>query len=48
VQINEPAVDIDGNIPNLVEGVTATKEEWIAVYEVCGGMIENITFGEKE
>jgi hypothetical protein len=50
MQITDPKVDTDGNIqmPELVEGATATKEEWIEAYEVCGEIIENITFAEKE
>ncbi len=50
MEITDPTVDADGNIqmPELVEGATATKEEWIAAYEVCGEIIENITFKEKE
>jgi hypothetical protein len=32
----------------LVEGATASKEEWIEAYEVCGEIIENITFEKKE
>ncbi|MCP4357436.1 MAG: hypothetical protein GY796_05390 [Chloroflexi bacterium] len=50
LEITDPTVDSDGNIqkPELVEGATASKEEWIAAYEVCGEIIENITFEEKE
>jgi len=50
LEVTDPTVDSDGNIqmPELVEGATATKEEWIAAYEVCGEIIENITFEEKE
>jgi hypothetical protein len=50
MEITDPTVDTDGNIqmPELVEGATATKDEWIAAYEVCGEIIENITFEEKE
>ena len=35
MQITDPTVDADGNIqmPELVEGATATKEEWIAAYD---------------
>jgi hypothetical protein len=50
MEIIDPMVDSDGNIqmPQLVEGATASKEEWVAVYEVCGEIIENITFERKE
>jgi hypothetical protein len=50
MEITDPMVDADGNIqkPELVEGATASKEEWIAAYEVCGDIIENITFEKKE
>ena len=50
MQITDPMVDSDGNIqmPELVEGATASKEEWIEAYEVCGEIIENITFEKKE
>jgi hypothetical protein len=50
MEITDPTVDADGNIqmPELVEGATATKEEWITAYDVCGEIIENITFKEKE
>jgi hypothetical protein len=50
MQITDPTVDADGNIqmPELVEGATASKEEWVEAYEVCGEIIENITFKEKE
>jgi len=50
MQITDPTVDSDGNIqkPELVEGATFNNEEWIAAYEVCGEIIENITFEKKE
>lgn len=50
MQITDPRVDADGNIqmPELLEGATASKEEWTAAYEVCGEIIENITFSEKK
>lgn len=50
MEITDPMVDSDGNIqkPQLVAGATASKEEWIAAYEVCGEIIENITFEKKE
>ena len=49
MQIIDPTVDSDGfvRMPELVEGAMATKEEWIAAYEVCGEIIENITFQKK-
>jgi hypothetical protein len=50
MEITDPSVDAEGNIqmPELVEGATATKEEWGAAYEVCGEIIENITFEKKK
>ena len=50
MQITDPMVDPDGNIqkPELIEGATASKDEWIEAYEVCGEIIENITFERKE
>jgi hypothetical protein len=50
MEITDPMVDSDGNIqmPQLVEGATASKEEWVAAYEVCGEIIENITFEKEE
>jgi len=50
MQVTDPAVDAAGNIqmPEMVEGATATKEEWIAAYAVCSEIIENITFKKKE
>ena len=50
MEITDPMVDSDGNIqkPEPVEGATASKEEWIEAYEVCGEIIENITFEKKE
>ena len=43
-------VDSDGNIqkPETVDGANISKEEWVAAYEVCGEIIENITFGKEE
>ncbi len=50
MQVTDPTIDSEGNIqmPELVENATATKDEWIAAYEVCGEIIENITFAKKE
>ena len=50
MEITDPMVDSDGNIqmPELVEGATASKEEWVTAYEVCGEIIENITFEKEE
>lgn len=50
LEIIDPVVDSDGNVlkPELVEGANVTKEEWIAAYEVCGEIIENVTFEKEE
>jgi hypothetical protein len=50
MEVTDPTVDADGNVqmPELVEGATATKEEWIAAYDVCGQIIESITLEKKE
>jgi hypothetical protein len=50
LEIMDPVIDSDGNIqkPELVEGADVSKEEWIAAFEVCGEIIENITFGKEE
>jgi len=50
MQITDPIVDSDGNIqmPELVEGATASKKEWVAAYDVCGEIIRNITFEKKK
>ena len=50
LEIIDPVVDADGNVqmPELVEGSNVSKEEWIAAFEVCGEIIENITFGKDE
>ena len=50
MEIIDPVVDPDGNVqkPELVEGSVISKEEWNAAFEVCGEIIENITFGKEE
>jgi hypothetical protein len=50
MEIIDPVVDSDGNVqkPELVEGSVISKEEWNAAFEVCGEIIENITFGKEE
>ncbi len=50
LEVVDPIVDADGNIqkPELVEDATVTKGEWMDAYEVCGEIIENITFEKKE
>ena len=50
MQITDPMVDSDGNIqmPELVDGASVSKKEWIAAYEVCGEIIKKITFEKKE
>jgi hypothetical protein len=50
LEIIDPVVDSDGNVqkPELVEGSNVSKEEWIVAFEVCGEIIENITFEKEE
>jgi len=50
LEVADPKVNADGNIekPETVDGAEISKEEWIAAYEVCGELIENITFEQKE
>jgi hypothetical protein len=50
LEIIDPVVDSDGNVqkPELVEGSNVSKEEWNVAFEVCGEIIENITFGKDE
>jgi hypothetical protein len=45
--VADPKVDADGNIqfPEIINEGNSPKEEW---WEVCGPIIENITFEEKE
>jgi hypothetical protein len=49
IEYEDPVVDSDGNVqkPELVEGLTVTKEEFGAAYEVCGEILEGLTFGKK-
>jgi len=49
MQLKDPVVEADGNIqpPEVVEGVTYTREEWTAPYEICDHHIEGISLGEK-
>jgi ASC-1-like (ASCH) protein len=50
LEVIDPVVDSGGNIekPEAVDGANISKEEWIAAYEVCGEIIENITFEKEE
>lgn len=49
MQLMDPVVDADGNVqpPEVVEGVTYTREEWATPYAVCGQHIEGISFGKE-
>jgi hypothetical protein len=49
MQLKDPVVDADGNVqpPEVVEGVTYTREEWAAPYAICGHYIEGISFGKE-
>jgi hypothetical protein len=49
VELKDPVVDSDGNVqpPEIVEGVTLTREEWAAPFEVCGHHIEGLSFGRE-
>ena len=50
LEVIDPVVDSDGNIqkPETVDGANISKEEWEAAFEVCGEIIENITFEKNE
>jgi hypothetical protein len=50
LEVIDPVVDSDGNVekPELVDGANISKKEWVAAYEVCGEIIENITFEKEE
>jgi hypothetical protein len=50
LEVIDPVVDSDGNVekPETIDGANLSKEEWMAAYEVCGEIIENITFEKKE
>jgi len=50
LEVVDPKVDADGNIekPETVDGAMIPKVEWIAAWEVCGEIIENFTFEQKE
>jgi hypothetical protein len=47
IEYEDPVVDSDGNVqrPQLVEGFTVTREEVGAAWEVCGALLEGLTFG---
>ena len=49
-ELIDPVVDSDGFIekPEFAEGFEPKKEEWEAAFEVCGEIIENITFEKEE
>lgn len=50
MEVTDPTVDADGNIllPELAEGASATRDDWKSAYEVCGGIIENISISKKK
>jgi hypothetical protein len=50
LEVADPKVDADGNVekPEIIGEDEIPKEEWIEAYEVCGEIIANITFEEKE
>lgn len=47
LEVADPKVDADGNIqfPEIIDEGGISKEEW---WEVCGPIIERISFDEKE
>lgn len=49
IEFKDPVVDSDGNVqqPEFVEGVTYTREELAAPFEVCGKLIEGLTRGRE-
>ena len=49
IDLVDPVVDADGNVqkPELSEGFAASKDSWAAAYEVCGELLEGITFGKE-
>jgi hypothetical protein len=50
LEVTDPSVDSDGKLllPELVEGESATKQEWEDAYDVCGEIIEGITLEEAK
>jgi hypothetical protein len=50
VELLDPEVDADGNVqvPAVAEGFQTSKAEWIAADEVCGELLEGVTFAQKE
>ena len=49
VELLDPVVDADGNVqkPELAEGFGASKDKWAAADEVCGELLEGVTFGKE-
>jgi hypothetical protein len=49
IEFKDPVVDSDGNVqrPELVEGVTVTREELAAPYEACSQHLEGLSFGRE-
>ena len=50
LEVLDPVVDSDGNVqkPEFAEGFEVSKKEFGAAYEVCGEIIEGITFGKEK
>jgi len=49
MQLKDPVVDADGNVqpPEVIEGVTYTREQWVEPYKICGHHIEGLIFAEE-
>jgi len=49
VELIDPVVDSKGDVqpPEVAEGVELTREQWNLAFEVCGALIEGITFGRE-
>jgi hypothetical protein len=49
IEYKDPVVDSDGNVqrPQLVEGVTVTREELAAPYQACAHHLEGLSFGTE-
>lgn len=50
IEFKDPVVDADGNVqqPELVEGVSISREELAEPYAACSIHIEGLTFGREE
>jgi hypothetical protein len=49
IEYKDPVVDSEGNVqrPELVEGVTVTREELAASYQACAHHLEGLTLGRE-